>query len=348
MGEMADAIASDPLQGNLQPGIEAREAIRAVLAAIGTKSRLKHGWLMCSGTMVNEVALKVIRQKKSPATRILAFKDCFAGRSTAMQEITDNPGYRQGQPVYGEVSYLSFYDPKLGLEASTARTLAEMREQVTRYPGKFAALMMEPIQGEGGFQSAPRDFYVRVFEEARKAGLFVWLDEIQTFGRTGELFAFQKLGLDEYVDVVTAGKMLQACMVLFTEELNPKPGLVAGTFSGSAVALRTARKTIELLTQGGYLGPDGRIEKLSAYFVHRLEGLGLFKEIRAFGGMIEFVPHSSSLDDVKKVLFKLYDLGVVAFYCGHGPYLVRMLPPLGVMTEAQIDEAVRLIGEASR
>jgi len=352
ISEMIDVLAQDPMQGNLQPGIESAQAIEALVKRVGPGSRLKHAWLMCSGTMVNEVALKMIRQKNAPATKIFAFQDCFAGRSTAMQEITDNPGYRQGQPVYGEVAYLSFYDEALGLEASVQRTLSQMKENLTRYPGKFAALMIELVQGEGGFNVAPREWYVRVFEEAKKANLVIWADEIQTFGRTGELFAYQTLDLASYMDVVTIGKMLQACAVLYTAEINPKPGLVAGTFSGTAVALRTARRTLELLEEDGYLGKDGKIAKLSKYFVTELEKLrdgkcrGKIGEIRAIGGMVGFIPGNGTNEEVKKLVLKLFDLGVIAFVCGHGPYLVRMLPPFGAMTTDHIDLACAKIAEA--
>jgi acetylornithine/N-succinyldiaminopimelate aminotransferase len=352
MAEMIDALPADLMQGNLQPGQEAQKLIHAVLEQVHATSKLKHGWITTCGTMANEIALKILRQKKSPATKILAFKDCFCGRSTAMQELTDNPGYRQGQPVYGEVEYLSFYSPALGLEGSVKRTLSEMKEHLTRYPGKFCALMMEPIQGEGGFNVAPREYYVKVFEEAKKGGLMIWLDEIQTFGRTGELFAFQKFGLQEYVDIVTAAKMLQASVVLWSEELTPKPGLVAGTFSGSTAGLRVARKTLEILKRDGYFGPGGKIEKLSAKFQSNLSRmqetscLGIVSDVRAVGGMIAFQPFEGKLDDCKIVLKKLYDLGAVAFYCGHGPYLIRMLPPFGAMNESDIDVACGLIEKA--
>lgn len=352
MSEMIDGISADIMQGNLQPGVEAKEALHALISNVGEGCRLSTGWLFCSGTMANENALKIIRQKKFPATRIFAFKDCFAGRSTAMQEITDNPKYREGQPVYGEVSYLPFYDPKLGLEKSVANTVTLLKETVARYPDRYAAIMIELVQGEGGFNVAPREFYTSVFDEARKAKLAIWVDEIQTFGRTGELFAYQKLGLNEYVDVVTVGKLLQACATLYTSEYNPRPGLVAGTFAGSTVALRTARKTIEMLKQGGFFGEDGKIERLSARYRQNMERLasgsckGLISDIRAIGGMLAFQPFSGTMDDVKAFLMKLYDLGVVAFNCGHGPYLVRMLPPFGVMKEEQLDEVCALMEKA--
>ena len=73
---------------------------------------------------------------------------------------------------------------------------------------------------------------------------------------------------------------------------------------------------------------------------------GMIGEIRAVGGMIAFQAFDGTLEQVKKVLLKLFDLGVVAFYCGHGPYYIRMLPPLGVMKDAEIEETCHLISRA--
>ncbi|MGZ3708446.1 MAG: aminotransferase class III-fold pyridoxal phosphate-dependent enzyme, partial [Bdellovibrionota bacterium] len=221
--------------------------------------------------------------------------------------------------------------------------LQYMSEHLHRYPGKFCALLIELVQGEGGFLHAPKEWYVRLFEEAKKAGLAIWVDEVQTFGRTGELFAYQKFGLHEFVDVVTVAKTLQAGIVLFTDEYNPKPGLVAGTFSGGTGALRAARRILEILSEPAMTGPEGKISKLSSRFAGNLKKLsetscrGVLSEIRAVGGMIAFQPFSGTLDDVKAVLVKLFDQGVVAFYCGHGPILIRLLPPLAVMSETDVD-----------
>ncbi len=345
------AAASDIYQGNLQPGHEAPALLRALISRVETTSRLRHGWVTTCGTMANEIALKIIRQKKFPASKVIAFEHCFSGRSTAMQEITDNAKYREGQPVYGEALYVPFFQASLGLDGSIQATVTALESHVARYPGKIAALMIEPVQGEGGFNYAPREYYVAVLDAARKAGLAIWLDEIQSFGRTGELFAFQTFGLQEYVDVVTAAKMLHASIVLFSEEYNPRPGLVAGTFSGTSSSLRVARRIVELLDEG-YLGPKGRIAALSRRFSENLEKLatgncrGLMGERRAVGGMIAFEPLGGTLPEVKAMLMELFELGVVAFYCGHGPYLVRLLPPFGVMTESQVDEVCGLIEKA--
>jgi len=70
------------------------------------------------------------------------------------------------------------------------------------------------------------------------------------------------------------------------------------------------------------------------------------KQVRAIGGMIAFQPLDGTTEQVKQVQMKLFDLGVVAFSCGHGPYFVRMLPPLPVMSEKDVDAVVDLIEKA--
>jgi 4-aminobutyrate aminotransferase-like enzyme len=347
--ELIDGVTSDVMQGNLQPGFESEAIIRTVLSHVGAKSRLKHGWLLGSGTMSNETALKIIRQKKFPATRIFAFADAFAGRSTAMQEISDNPKYREGQPTYGEVTHLPFYDPKLGVAASAALTVKRLEEEVLRQPGKYAGMIIEIVQGEGGIRYAPREWYVHVLDAAKKANLALWADEVQSFGRLESLFAYNHFDLAEYFDVVTIGKLLHACMALYTDEMNPRAGLVAGTFTGSAAALRTGRRVVEMLTSEGYYGPEGKIAKLSKHFETGLERLkagsckGLIGEVRVIGAMVGFGVLGQTLDDTKKVLLKLFAEGVVAFYAGHDPYVVRCLPPFGNMKTTEIDLALEII-----
>ncbi len=341
-----DGVVNDVMQGNLQPGVEATVFLRRLIDQVSKKSRLEQGWIMGSGTMVNEVALKILRQKKSPASKIIAFEDCFCGRSTAMQEITDNPKYRQGQPTYGIVDYIPHYHMEDSLDVNIERTVSALK--VLCQKEDYVGLMIELVQGEGGFSFGPKDYYVAVFEEAKKQGLYIWADEIQTFGRTGELFCYQTFGLDEYVDLVTAGKMLQSCVVLYTKEICPQPGLVAGTFAGSTSALRTAKVTLDLLLDEGFLGPEGKIQKLSDEFRKQLESLSSehphwVSQIRILGGMIAFQPFDGSMERVKSFLFKLFEAGVVAFSCGHGPYLVRMLPPFGVMTKDDISKVVSII-----
>jgi 4-aminobutyrate aminotransferase-like enzyme len=104
-----------------------------------------------------------------------------------------------------------------------------------------------------------------------------------------------------------------------------------------------------MLTQDGYYGPEGKIAKLSNHFKSGIEKLkagsckGLIGEVRVIGGMIGFGVLGQTLDDTKKFLMQLFENGVVAFYAGHDPYVVRCLPPFGVMTEKEIDTGLAVI-----
>ncbi len=348
-----DGIWGDVMQGNLQPNFEYGMLMEALLQASGSKSSLKHVWITSCGSTANEVALKIIRQKKYPATKIFTFSNCFAGRTTALQEITDNPKYREGQPTYGEVFYLPFYNmeddspPELQAE----KTVSLMREQINRYPGRFACLEFEIIQGEGGFKTAPPEFFVPILEAAKNAGLAIWIDEIQTFGRTGEMFCFQRLGLDKYVDVVTVAKLLQTGAVLYSGEYNPKPGLVSGTFAGATSSLRAGYKVLDLL-KTHCIGPQGRIQQLEKITLEEFKKLKsgplgkILLDYTVMGGMIAFTIFQGELEYVKKFLHKFWDCGAIAFYCGHEKYRVRLLPPFGVISDEQWHEVFALIAQA--
>ena len=349
MNEMIDGVWGDVMQGNLSPNQEYADLISKLLKIAGEKSNFNHVWLTTCGAIANETALKIIRQKKYPATKFFAFKDCFAGRTTALQELTDNPAYRQGQPVYGEVFYLPFYNPK---DKNTASSQAEaviaiMKEEFHRYPSKYAGLEFEIVQGEGGFNVAPSEFIVPVVKAARALGLAIWDDEVQTFGRTGEVFCYKKVGLEGLIDVVTVAKLLQNGAVLYTSEYNPKPGLVSGTFAGSTSALKAGIKILDLL-ESKFVGPNGRIAELEKLTISEFERLKKSEagkhlvDYTVYGGMVAMTLFDGKLESVKKFLNVLWDQGIIAFYCGHGPYRVRMLPPFGALTDLQWKEVFQI------
>lgn len=345
--ESVRAAFLETMQGNLQPNEDATSLLRSLVFHASKNSNLRHAWTFCSGTMANENALKVIRQKHFPATRIFAFEECFAGRSQAMAEVTDNPAYRQGLPTYGEVCYLPFYRTEWGEERSFQMITSHMEWELNRHPAKYAALMLELVQGEGGVRWAPPSFYRRLLHWVKAKGLAVWVDEVQTFGRTEQLFAFETFGVGDLVDVVTVGKLLQVCATLYTEAYNPKPGLIAGTFTGSGASFRIAHRSLEILTNEGFYGPEGKIKKMSDYFVRQLAHLKLesIKDIRACGGMIAFQYLDGSAAETEALIQKLFAQGLIVFSAGHGPYVVRMLPPMGVLTEKHVDLAIEIIAK---
>lgn len=336
--------------GNLQSGFEPYEFAETLLKAAQRGSRLKYAYLSTSGAMANENALKVCYQKSGGAPRVIAFKDCFMGRSTTMAQIGDSAEGRVGLPLSVQVDYMPFWNEAEAAEMGKAKYIdagvARLTEYITRYPKQHACFIFELVQGEGGFNVTDRDYAKTLMEVCKANGVAVWDDEIQTFGRLPEMFAYDYFGLGDYVDVFCVGKMTQACATLYTEEYNPKPGLLSGTFTGEGVSFRVGQRIIERLGDGTYYGPNGSIARHHKLFreqVHALakkrpewfpEAPGVLDLAGGVGGMMRFTPFGGRKDKVTRACRTIFDEGVVLFYCGHGPYHIRMLPPLGVMNES--------------
>lgn len=361
---MRAAMSDLIVQGNLQMNEDSTQFSNLLVEEASKCSRLAHVFLTNSGCMANESALKICYQKHAPASRVIAFENCFMGRSVTMSQIGDNAGNRVGIPLSTLVDYLPFYDAERG-EASTRDALARLDRLIERYPGQHACMIFELVQGEGGFNPAPREFFAALMERCRKAGIAVWVDEVQTFGRTGEMFAFDLLKLGEYVDVCTIGKLSQICACLYSKDYNPKPGLLSGTFVGSTVALQAGMYILDTLRGGDYYGPNGSIAQHHQRFVAGIEGIASrhpewfgpvlspdgaamkhMKVAGGLGGMMRFTPFGGRKEPVNKFMYNLYDEGVLSFYCGHGPYHIRFLPPLGVMKLQQWDAAFEVVERA--
>src|SRR5258705_3324101 len=120
-------------------------------------------------------------------------------------------------------------------------------------------MWMELCQGEVGYYAGTREFLLPIIELLKENGVAVWFDEIQTFARTSQPFAFQHFGLDADVDLLTVGKITQVCATLFTDAYVPKPGLVSQTFTASTGAILAAQAILDALKRGGFFGESGRI-----------------------------------------------------------------------------------------
>ncbi len=346
------AAADTVFQGHLYPGAEYLRVSRALLRHAG--ARLKHVWLSVSGAMANENALKIVLQKHSPADHVVVFERSFAGRTLALAELTDKPSFREGLPLRGNVLHVPFHDPDD--PDSTRKSVEALDAHLSRFPGRIAAMLFEIVQGEGGFHTAPRAFFAALMQRCREAGVAVWVDEVQTFARTGELFAFRTFELDEWVDVVTAGKTLQGSAVLFTRAYNPRPGLVAGTYAGATVGMAVGARIIERLESEGYLGPEGRIALLGRRVERRFESLRrrlprAVSGLTGVGAMQAFVPFDGSPEVVSAVLAAAFEEGLLVWSAGAKPGKIRMLLPVNVSDEeleagfSILEKALARVGE---
>lgn len=347
-GALADAV----MQGNLQQNAESAALCDDLVErACRHGAKLEHCFLTTSGSMANDNALKIVFQKHAPADRIMAFGKCFTGRTLAMASVTDKEAYRDGLPESVKVGYLPFYKPE-DKQKSIDSTISHLDNHVQRYGGRVAGVMFEMIQGEGGYNAGDAEYFHAVMARCKEHGLAVWIDEIQSFGRTTRPFAFQHYGLDEYVDVVSVGKMTQVCATLFTSDYNPKPGLVSQTFTGASSQIFAAREVLNRLDAHDVFGDKGLNMAYRGLFAEQLQAIHqrhpekLGAELFGEGSMIGFEVFSGDPSKTKAVMDRLYDFGVIAFLCGSDPLRLRFLPPVMVMTPSDVDAVCALLEQA--
>ncbi len=342
------ALSDIIMQGHLQQNADAMELSKLLIEASG----LDHCFLSSSGAMANENAFKLAFQKKNPSTRVFAFERCFAGRTLALSQVTDKPAYRIGLPNFLPVDYIPFYDPQKP-EESTLRAKNVLKKYIQRYPKQHALFCMELIQGEGGYYTAAREFFIELLAICKDNQIAIFFDEVQTFGRTNSLFAFQHYNLQEYADIVSLGKLSQTCATLFRKEMAPGPGLLSQTFTSSTAAIKSSKAIIEHLLQGKYFGPDGKNAQIERRFAEAMTGLqkrypesieGPF----GIGAMAAFTTCKG--DPVKTAVFAqaLFEKGVIGFVAGSEPTRIRFLIPSGAIELHEIDLVVEVIEQTLR
>ena len=344
IGTAIRAAASDlVMQGNLIFNREYIALMRTLLAH--APAGMANCWLSLSGADANENALKLVRQRRGGRPGIIAFRHCFHGRTTAMAEITDRPDYRLGQPPTFPVHYIPFYD--CNDPGSSAGSLVQLQSIIREHSGSTAAFIVELVQGEAGFVTAPREFFVPLFEECRHAGIPIWIDEVQTFARTTELFATAWLRLAEFADVITIGKVFQGSAMLMREGFTPDPSLISGTYSGATVPMAVAIRIIEKLTTEGFFGPDGRekqIERSTREHLGRLARThpGQINAIDGVGAMIAFRLGDGTLKATREFIQRCFAAGLALYYGGHEPACIRLFLPV-VITEEELTEAFTIM-----
>jgi 4-aminobutyrate aminotransferase-like enzyme len=344
------AIMNTTMSGNLQQNIDSPRLYKLILdQANKYGAGLDHLFMTSSGVMAAENALKMAFQKRFPAHRVVAFEKNFMGRTLAVSNITDKAAYRKGLPQTLSVDYIPFYKADQH-ERSIEMAVKHLEWYFERHPGEYAAMCMELIQGEGGYWVGHEEFFKAICDTCHKYNVSVIVDEVQTFMRTKELFAFQYFKLDKHVDFVNIGKNSQICATLFREDHKPQPGLISQTFTSSGAAINAAYYIINEVANNGYLGEDGKIERLHKRFASGLEELHSKMPDKiegpwGIGAMIGMTLFKGDMEKSKQFTFNLFNNGVLSFIAGKNPTRVRFLVPAGAIDENDIDNVVAIIGK---
>ncbi len=287
-----------------------------------------------SGAEANEAAIKMARLFGHPKRyKIITFHQGFHGRTMAAVTATAQPKYHEGiGPLPAGFNYVPFGDLSAVEHAIDDET---------------CAILIEPIQGEGGINVPSVDFLRGLRELADRHQLLLMFDEVQTgCGRTGEWFAYQHFDVEP--DVMTLAKALCSGLaggaLMVRSELAPllRPGIHASTFGGNPIAARAGIATLETIETDGLLLEAKRIE---TFFRDRFEQLArqlsIIRAVRAVGAMI-----GVELDIPGAPLVQTCLENGLLINCTQQTVL-RLLPAL-VLTVEQAEEGMGIMESALR
>ncbi len=316
-----------------------------------------------SGAEAVEGAVKLARMATG-RQNIIVFQGSFHGRTVgAMSLTTSKTIYRAGyQPLMAGVFVAPYpYAYRYGWDAelTSAWCLDELDLLLMTQtaPHETAAILVEPILGEGGYVVPPASFLRGLRERCDRHGILLILDEIQTgFGRTGKWFAWEHFGVQ--ADIVTVAKGLASGLplsgVIASLELMQRwtPGSHGGTYGGNIIATAAAVATIQAIREENMLeNATQRGAQLSAGLRHLQEEYPVLGDVRGLGLMIgvEFRDAAGQPDKktAKAVSAGCLERGLMLLTCGPWDNTVRWIPPL-VVTPAQIDQSLSIFADALR
>ncbi|MBJ7985777.1 MULTISPECIES: 4-aminobutyrate--2-oxoglutarate transaminase [Bacillus] len=318
-----------------------------------------------SGAEAVENAVKIAR-KATGRSAIVSFERAYHGRTLLTMSLTSKvKPYKHGfGPFVSEVyklPYPYYYRAEEGLtpEEVDAQVLAYferfMLEEVAS--DNIAAIILEPLQGEGGFIVPTTTFMQGVRNICDKYGIIMIADEIQTgFARTGSLFAMDHFGVAP--DLMTFSKSIAAGMPLsaITGRADlmdaPGPGQLGGTFSGSPAACAAALAVLDVIEEENLVNRAVEIgERMMEVFNSWKDKYELIGDVRGLGAMtaIELVKDKETkepaAEEVKAIMKETHSKGVITISAGIYSNVLRFLPPL-VITDEQLEEGLTILEAA--
>jgi 4-aminobutyrate aminotransferase/(S)-3-amino-2-methylpropionate transaminase len=318
----------------------------------------KKALLMTTGAEAVENAVKIARAHTKRAA-VIAFSGAFHGRTLMTLALTGKVSpYKVGfGPFPAEVYHAPFPSELHGVGVDQSLDALQLLFKTDVEPQRVAAVIVEPVQGEGGFYIAPADFLRRLRKTCDDHGIVFVADEIQSgFGRTGKMFAVEHSGV--VPDLITVAKSLAGgfplSAVIGRADIMDAvgPGGLGGTYGGSPIACAAALAVIDVIQSENLLE---RSRRIGDHVKRRLQALAdkisLIGEVRGVGAMVAFElfkdsgrrePHPEL---AAKLLASALKRGLILLSCGIYANVIRILVPLTAPDE-QIDEGLRIIEQS--
>lgn len=314
-----------------------------------------------SGAEAVEAAIKLARHA-TKRTNIIVFQGSFHGRTIGTMSLTtSNTIYRMGyQPLMSGVTVAPFpYSYRYGWshEETMEFCLNELRYllKTQTAPQETAAMLIEPVLGEGGYVVPPPGFLKGVEAICKEHGILLIVDEIQSgFGRTGEWFAFQHDGVEPDIVVMAKGLAsgLPLSAIAARAELMQKwmPGTHGGTYGGNAVSCAAAAASIRVMRDENLVENS---RKMGQDLLEQLRNIkadfSAIGDVRGLGLMVatEFSAQNGEPDTAtaKSVWKQCLDSNLLLLTCGPYGNVIRWIPPL-IVDETHINQALRIFQAA--
>ncbi len=306
----------------------------------------KKSMLVTTGAEAVENAIKFARSY-TKRSGVIAFQGGFHGRTIMAVSLTGKVvPYKAGfGPMPAEVYHAPYPNALHGVSVDDAIAGVELLFKYEIEPGRVAAFVVEPVQGEGGFYPAPPEFLQRLRTLADQHGILLVCDEVQTgCGRTGKLFATEYSGIEP--DMITLAKGLAggfplSALVGKAEIMDSvAPGGVGGTYAGNPLACAAALAALDVIEEENLLD---RALQQGDYMMSRLNALATdldcIGEVRGLGGMvaIELFQDVDTLQPApeltRALLTKAQERGLLLLSCGNNANVIRILAPLTIEQE---------------
>src|ERR1700719_229128 len=337
-------------------------AVAEKLNALAPGKFAKKTFIVNTGAEAVENSIKIARAyTKRPA--VICFNDAFHGRTLLAMSLTSktNP-YKEGfapfvNDIY-RIPYAYCYRCSYNLTYPSCKmTCAHALEDAFKRlvpADSVAAVLVEPILGEGGFVTPPKEFFGIIQEICRKHGILFIADEVQSgIGRTGKFFAIEHYGAEP--DIITSAKSLGGGLPLAAvtgraEIMDAaEVGGLGGTFGGNPAACSAALAALEIIEKDGLLARSTAIgkkfEERGKKWEKQFQVVG---EVRGLGGMcaIELVknpaPRQPASDETKKLAQYCYEHGLITITAGTYGNVMRLLVPL-MVSDAQFSEGLDVL-----
>ncbi|MFJ3047995.1 4-aminobutyrate--2-oxoglutarate transaminase [Herbaspirillum chlorophenolicum] len=335
--------------------VELAERINAITPGAHAKKTA----LFSTGAEAVENAVKIARAHTGrPA--IIAFAGGFHGRTMMGMALTGKVApYKLGfGPFPGEVFHAPYPNALHGISSADALDAVANLFKSDVDPRRVAAIILEPVQGEGGFYAAPPEFMRGLRALCDEYGILLIADEVQTgFARTGKLFAMEHY--DVLPDLMTMAKSLAGGMPLAAvcgraEIMDaPAPGGLGGTYAGNPLAVASALAVLDVIAEENLVARGARLgQKLKDHLGELKSAVPQIGEVRGLGAMVavEFTQpgsHKPDAEYAKKVQQHALQNGLLLLTCGSYGNVIRFLFPLTI-PDTVMDEALDILSAAIR